>query len=105
MAFLPNSEKKSQSSIFYILFLRLGFPFTHKLHGDVLLQFNGNSMCNSYFFLLTKNDIIVHYNKFPNLGVCHANFPNLKGPKALSKILKKSLVGFENAMPTVLLLG
>ena len=26
------------------------FPFsqhTHKLHGDILLQFNGNSMCNS----------------------------------------------------------
>ena len=32
--------------------------------------------------LLTKNDIIVRYNKFPNLGVCHPNFPNLKGPRA-----------------------
>ena len=30
--------------------LRLGFPFnqhTHKLHCDILFQFNGNSMCNS----------------------------------------------------------
>ena len=31
------------------------------------------------FFLLTKNDIIVHYNKFPNLGVYHAKFSNLEG--------------------------
>ena len=22
----------------------------------------------------------MHYNKFPNIGVCYANFPNLKGP-------------------------
>ena len=31
-------------------FARLGFSFsqhTHKLHDDVLLQFNGNSICNS----------------------------------------------------------
>ena len=27
------------------------------------------------FFLLTKNDIILHYDKFSNLGVDHANFP------------------------------
>ena len=53
------------------------------LYGDILLQFNGSSMCNSEFvFLLTKKDIIVHYNKFPNLGICHANFPNLKSPRA-----------------------
>ena len=63
---------------------------THKLHGDVLLQFNCKSMCNSYFvFLLTKNDIIVHYNKFPNLGVYRATFPNLKGPRAPSQNCKK----------------
>ena len=51
-------------------------------HGDVLLQFNGNSMCNSIFdFLLTKNDvIIVHYHFF-----YHATFPNLKGPRAPSQ--------------------
>ena len=41
-------------------------------------------------FLLTKNDILEHYNKFPNLGVYPANFPNLKGPKALPKIEKKN---------------
>ena len=40
-------------------------------------------------FLLTKKDIIMHYNKFPNLGVYRATFPNLKGPKALPKIAKK----------------
>ena len=35
----------------------------------------------------------MHYNKFPNLGVYRATFPNLKGPKALPKIAKiKSLV-------------
>ena len=47
-------------------------------------------MCNNYVILLTKIDIIVHYNTFPNLGVYHANFPNLKGPRAPSH-LKKSL--------------
>ena len=27
----------------------------------------------------------MHYNKFPNLGVYHANFPNLKSPSQNSK--------------------
>ena len=70
---------------------RLGFPFsqhTHMLHGDILLQFNGNSMCNSQFFNLPKM-AIVHYNKFPNLEVCQANFPILKGPRAPSRNCKK----------------
>ena len=42
--------------------------------------------------ILTKNDIIVHcnyYNKFPNLGVYSATFPNLKGPRAPSQKCKK----------------
>ena len=43
------------------------------------------------FFLLTKNDIYVHYNKFPNLGVYHINFPNLKGHRASSQNAKKKL--------------
>ena len=30
--------------------------------------------------------MIVHYNEFPNLGVFHATFPHLKGPRALHKI-------------------
>ena len=36
-----------------------------------------------------QNDTIVHYNKFPNLGVYHANFHNLKGPRAPSQNRKK----------------
>ena len=40
-------------------------------------------------FLLTKNDIFVHYNTFPNLGVYHATFPNLKGPRAPSPNCKQ----------------
>ena len=40
-------------------------------------------------FLLTKNDIIVHNNKFPNLGVYPATFPNMKGPRAPFQICKK----------------
>ena len=38
---------------------------------------------------MTKNDIIVHYNKFPNSGVFGANFPNLKGPRTPSQNCKK----------------
>ena len=41
------------------------------------------------FFLFTKKDIIVHNNMFPSLGVCYANFPNLKGPRATSQNCKK----------------
>ena len=40
-------------------------------------------------FYIDKKDIILHYNKFPNLGVCHANFPNLKGPRVPSQNCKK----------------
>ena len=48
-------------------------------------------MCDSQFvFLLTKNDIIMHYNKFPNLGIYHTNFPNLKGPRAPSQDCKNN---------------
>ena len=41
-------------------------------------------------FLLTKNDIILHYNTFPHLGVCNAKFPNLKGPRAPSQNCTKN---------------
>ena len=56
-----------------------------------LLQcFDGKSISKSLFvFLLTKNDTIVYYNKFPNLGVYHAKFPNLKGPRAPSHNCQK----------------
>ena len=47
-------------------------------------------MYNSQFvFLMTKNDIIVHHNKFSNWGVYHANLPNLKDPRAPSQNFKK----------------
>ena len=47
------------------------------------------SVIANLFFLLTKNDIIVHYNKVSNLGVYRANFPNLKGPRAPSQNCNK----------------
>ena len=31
----------------------------------------------------------MHYNKFPNLGVCQAKYPNLKDPRAPSQNCKK----------------
>ena len=88
--FFPILKKKNPN------FQKKNF-LTHKLHGDILLQLNGNSMCNSLFvFLLTRNDINVqnvHYNKFPNnFGVYCAIKPALKGPRAPSQICKKSLV-------------
>ena len=50
-------------------------------------------MCNSFFFKLTENTVFVHYNKFPNSGVYHANFHNLKSPRAPSQnCQKKSLL-------------
>ena len=42
-------------------------------------------IANLFVFLLTKNDIIEYYNKFPNLGSC-----NLKGPRAPSQNCKKN---------------
>ena len=41
----------------------------------------------NWLLLLTKNDIIEHYidNKFSNLGVHHATFPNLKDTRAPSR--------------------
>ena len=64
-------------------------------HTSCMGMFSFNLMaivCVIAIFLLTKNDIIVHYIKFPNLGIYHNNFPNLKGPRALPKIAKKSLL-------------
>ena len=95
MTFFPNFEKKIQifkkTTFFFVedcevLMVEEMDFIQSTLHGDILLLFNGNSMCNSFFvFLLTKMDIIVHYNKFPNLVVCRANFPNLRGPRALPR--------------------
>ena len=52
--FFPISKKKSESSKKKLFFFKIGIfiqsthTHTHKLYGDVL-QFNGNSMCNSLF--------------------------------------------------------
>ena len=43
----------------------------------------------AYYYFIDQNDIIVHYNIFPNVGVYHTTFPNLKGPKAPSRNCKK----------------
>ena len=44
-------EKKTILNFFLYFFLKNGTciqsTHTHKLHGDILLQLNGNSMCNS----------------------------------------------------------
>ena len=95
MTFFPILKKiqiLKKKTVFF--FGRLGFSISlHKQHGEVRLQLNGNSVCNSYFFyffLLTKNDIIVHYSNFPNLGAYLATFLNLKGPRAPSQIAKKN---------------
>ena len=41
-----------------IFFLKIGIfmqsTHTHKLHGDVLLQFNGNSMCKGLFVVFNR---------------------------------------------------
>ena len=55
----------------------------------VKYSFNLKAIVCCVQFLLTRNDVIVHYNKFPNLGVYHVTFPNLKGPFAPSKNYKK----------------
>ena len=47
---------------------------------DVLFQFNGNIVCVITNFFFTKNVIIVHYNKFRNLGVYHAKFSQSERP-------------------------
>ena len=81
-----------------LFFFRLEFHSV-SMHRHYMVTFSFNLMAiecviaNYFFLLLTKNDIIVHYIKFPNLGVCHANFPNLKGPRAPSQNCKKKSLG------------
>ena len=64
---------------------------THGLHGDVLLVM-AIKLSNSLLVYIDQNDIIVHYNAYPNLGVYRATFPNLKGPSAPPKIAKNPLL-------------
>ena len=49
------------------------------------------------FIFPTKNDIVVHNNKLPNLGVYHTTFSNLKGPRAPSQNCKENEEIEENA--------
>ena len=56
-------------------------------HTSFMVMFSFNLMAKVYvianlFFLLTQNDIIVYFYKFPNFGVYHTYFANLKGPRA-----------------------
>ena len=72
--FFPNFEgEKSQSSknIFFLFFVEdLGFHSVNT-HTSHMVMFSFKLMAIVYlanlFFLLTKNDIIVHYNKIPNI--------------------------------------
>ena len=75
--FFPNFEKNPNLQKKF--FLKSGV-FIQSTHTQAI------------FFLLTKHDINVHYNKFPYLEVYQATFPNLKGPRAPSQYWnKKSL--------------
>ena len=87
----PNFHKKH-----YFFFEIWGFHSvkTHN-HTSYIVMFSFNlmavvSVIAIFFLLLTKNDIIVHYNNFPKLGVYHAASPNLKGPRAPSQNCKKN---------------
>ena len=88
MIFFPILKKKSQSSKKNFFFEDWDFHSvnTHTSH-MVMLSFNLMAIecVIAIFFLLTKNDINVHYNTFPKLGVYHATFLNLKGPKVPSQ--------------------
>ena len=51
---IPNFQKKKKKIFFEDWDFHLVNTYVYKLHGDILLQFNGNSMCNSYFFIDQK---------------------------------------------------
>ena len=90
-AFFPILKTKSQSSkkkIFFFFLVEWDF---HSVNTSFMVTFSFNlkAICvMARFFLSTKTEIIMHYNKFPNLGVCQANFPNLKGPSTPSQNCK-----------------
>ena len=72
---------------------RLGFSFNQHTYICYMVTFSFNLMATvcviAHLFFIDQNDIIVHYSIFPNVGVYHATFPNLKGPRALSQNCKK----------------
>ena len=89
--FFPIFKKNPNPQILFF-FGKFGFSFihhTHKQSTTIASYFSFNFLMAKVcaianMFLLTKNDIIVHNNKFLNLRVYHTNFPNLKGPRAPS---------------------
>ena len=92
--FFPNFERKYQSSKKKKFFFFEDWDFhSVNTHTSYMVTFSFNLMAIvcviANFFLFTKNDIIVHFNKFPNLGVYQATFSNLKGPRAPSKNCRK----------------
>ena len=63
--FFPNFDKKKQSSKKIFFFGRMGFSFNQHTHTSYMVIFSFNLMAivcliANLFFLLTKNDIIMH---------------------------------------------
>ena len=85
--FFPNFEKTNPQSSNLKIGIFIKSPHTHatwlqSTTFESYYSFNClmAKVCviANLFFLFTKKDIIVHYNKFPNLGFYRTNFPNLK---------------------------
>ena len=99
----PNLQKKKYF-FFIFFFFKIGIfiQAPHTQATDIqLLHFISPSifmMAKVYviakIFYWPKMTIVVHYNKFPNLGVCHSNILNLKGPRAPSRNCKKKSLVF-----------
>ena len=83
MTFFPILKKKIP--IFKKKFFFEDWDFhSVNTHTSYMVTFSFNLMAIvcviTHFLLLTKNDTIVHYNKFPNLGVYRAKFPKSERP-------------------------
>ena len=97
MTFFPILTKKKNANLkkkCFFLKIAIFIQSTHTTSYMVTFSFNLMAIvcviANLFVFLLTKNEIIVHYNKFPKLGVYHTTFPILKGPRAPSRNCKKN---------------
>ena len=95
-AFLANFEKNPNLQFYhYFFFENWDFHSVNvNTHTSYMVTFSFNLIAIvcviANCFFIDKNDLIMHFNKFPNLGVYHSNFPNLKGPRAPSKISKNN---------------